>query len=421
METSQSPAMPAKTSMSFGEAVKIALASLWAHKLRSVLTLLGVVIGVTSVIAVVSLIGGLNGYVAQKVFNLGADVFLVSRGPLVTLNVDDYMKTQKRRKIRFDDYQFVRDNCKSCVAVGAELTHGGAQVKYGTDYISNTSIMGWTEDMPDLENYDLDSGRHINLTDVTHRSPVCTVGYDIEDKLFPGTDPLGKEIRIDTTTCQIIGVGKKLGTVFGASRDNWVEMPLTTFQKVYGSDDSLTIWGKGQGVATMQQSMDEVRSLMRGERHLDYNTEDDFEVQTNDSFLSIWSSISGSFFVLSVAIASISLVVGGIVIMNIMLVSVTERTREIGLRKSLGARQSDIRLQFLIESSMIAAFGGALGVTLGIIFAKVLTLTTALPSSVEPWSVLMGMIVATSVGVFFGVYPASKAAQLDPVVALRSE
>jgi putative ABC transport system permease protein len=379
------------------------------------------VIGVTSVIAVVSLIGGLNSYVAQKVFNLGADVFLVSRGPLVTLNVDDYMKTQKRKKLYFDDYEFLRDNCKSCVAVGAELNHGNAQVKYGTDYLSNTNVMGWTAEMPDLENYDLDSGRHINQTDVIHHSPVCTVGFDIQDKLFPGGDPIGKEIRVDTTECQVIGVGKKLGTVFGASRDNWVIIPLTTFQKVYASDASLTIWGKGQGVATMQQSMDEIRSLLRGKRHLDYNTPDDFEVQTNDSFLSIWSSISGSFFVLTVAIASISLVVGGIVIMNIMLVSVTERTREIGLRKSLGARQSDIRLQFLIESSMIAAFGGFCGVTLGIIFAKVLTITTSLPSAVEPWSVLMGMIVATSVGVFFGVYPASKAAQLDPVVALRAD
>ncbi len=407
--------------MSFGEASKIALASLWAHKLRTVLTLLGVVIGVTSVIVVVSLIGGLNAYVAQKVFNLGADVFLVSRGPLVTLNVDDYLKTQKRRKLKMDDYEFLRDNCKSCVAVGAELTHGNGKVQYGTDYITNTNVMGWTEDMPDLENYDLESGRHINLTDVEHRSSVCTVGYDIEDKLFPGTDPIGKEIRVDTASCQIIGVGQKLGTVFGASRDTWIELPLTTFEKIYGSDNSLTIWGKGQGVEHMQAAMDEVRSLLRGKRHLSYNDEDDFDVETNASFLSIWSSISGSFFVITVAIASISLVVGGIVIMNIMLVSVTERTREIGLRKSLGARQSDIRMQFLIESSMIAAFGGLCGVTLGIVFAKLLTATTSLPSAVQPWSVLMGMIVATSVGLFFGVYPASKAAQLDPVVALRSE
>ena len=413
--------MPAKTSMSFGEAAKIAMASLWSHKLRTVLTLLGVIIGVTSVIAVVTMIGGLNSYVADKVFNLGANVYLVTRGPLVTLNVDDYMKTQKRKKLYLDDYEFLRENCKSCVAIGAELNHGNSKVQYGTDYTSNTGIAGWTAEMPDLENRDLDAGRHINQTDVEHASRVCVVGFDIVDKLFPGTDPIGKEVRVDTTSCEIVGVGKKIGSVLGASRDNWVIIPITTFQKTYSSNASLTIWGKGEGVTTMQQSMDEVRSLLRGKRHLDYNTPDDFEIQTNDSFLSVWSSISGSFFVLTIAIASISLVVGGIVIMNIMLVSVTERTREIGLRKSLGARQSDIRMQFLIESSLIAALGGFCGVSLGIIFAKVITLTTSLPSAVEPWSVFMGMIVATSVGLFFGVYPASKAAQLDPVVALRSE
>jgi len=410
-----------KTSMSLGEAAKIATASLWAHKLRTVLTLLGVVIGVTSVIAVVTMIGGLNSYVADKVFNLGANVYLVTRGPLVTLNVDDYIKTQKRKKLYLDDYEFLRDNCKSCVAIGAELNHGNAKVQYGTDYTSNTGVAGWTAEMPDLENRDLDAGRHINQTDVDHASRVCVAGFDIVDKLFPGSDPIGKEIRVDTTSCEIVGVGKKIGSVLGASRDNWVIIPITTFQKTYSSNASLTIWGKGEGVTTMAQSMDEVRSLLRGKRHLDYKTPDDFEIQTNDSFLSIWSSISGSFFVLTIAIASISLVVGGIVIMNIMLVSVTERTREIGLRKSLGARQSDIRMQFLIESSLIAALGGFCGVSLGILFAKVITLTTSLPSAVEPWSVFMGMIVATSVGLFFGVYPASKAAQLDPVVALRSE
>jgi putative ABC transport system permease protein len=413
--------MPVKTSISFLEAAKIAVSSLWAHKLRTLLTLLGVVIGVTSVIAVVSLIGGLNAYVAEKVFNLGADVFLVSRGPLVTLDVNDFIKTQKRKKITLDDYDFVAANCGSCAAVGAELTHNDGQVKYGTDYISNTQIRGWTPQMPDLATYDLDSGRHINQTDVQHASPVCTVGFDIEDKLFPGTDPLGKQIRIDTSECQIIGVGKKLGSVFGQSRDNWVILPATTFQKSYSAYDSIVLWAKGDDVINMPRTMDEVRLLLRARRHLDYAAEDDFEIETNASFLSIWGSISGAFFGVTIAIASISLIVGGIVIMNIMLVSVTERTREIGLRKSLGARQSDIRLQFLIESSTISALGGVFGVILGVGFAKILTLTTALPSSVQMWSVVMGMVVAVSVGLFFGVYPASKAAQLDPVVALRSE
>ena len=198
-----------------------------------------------------------------------------------------------------------------------------------------------------------------------HASPVCTVGFDIADQLLPGQDPIGKEIRVDTSECTVIGVGEKLGSVLGISRDNWVILPITTFQKMYSSNDSITLWGKGVGVAGLEPSMDEVRQVLRGRRHVPFSAHDDFAIGTNASYLSVWSSISGSFFGVTIVISSISLIVGGIVIMNIMLVSVTERTREIGLRKSLGARQSDIRLQFLIESSTIACLGGAIGVTLG--------------------------------------------------------
>jgi putative ABC transport system permease protein len=407
--------------MSFGEAVHVATASLWAHKLRSVLTLLGVVIGVMSVIAVVSVVNGLNLYVAEKIFNLGADVFLINRGPAIITNIDEYEETQKRRKFKLEDYEAVRDACRSCVAVGASIDHHGAQAKYGADYVSNTDVHGWTPEMPLLYDLDLSSGRQINQTDVTQAAPVCTVGFDIADKLLPGRDPIGKEIHVDTSECEVIGVGKKLGSVMGMSRDAWVVLPITTFRKVYSSDDSVRIWGKAAGTGALDPTMNEVRMIVRGRRHVPYSSPDDFVIETNESFLSIWGKLSGAFFGVTILIASISLVVGGIVIMNIMLVSVTERTREIGLRKSLGARQSDIRMQFLIESSTIAAIGGVWGVVLGILLAKVVTWTTTLPSSVQPWSVLMGLLVATSVGLFFGVYPAAKAARLDPVVALRSE
>ena len=407
--------------MPFGEAVRIATTSLWAHKMRTVLTLLGVVIGVMSVIAVVSVINGLNRYVAEKLFNLGADVFLVSRGPAIITNIDEYETTQKRKKFYLDDYEALRDACRSCVAVGASIDYHGAQVKYGTDYLSNTDIHGWTAEMPLLYDYDLSLGRQINRTDVSQAAPVCTVGFDIPDKLFPGRDPIGREIRVDTGTCQIIGVGKKLGSVMGMSRDAWVVLPITTYRKIYARDDSVRIWGKADGTSALDSTMDEVRMILRGRRHLAYNTPDDFVIETNQSFLSIWGNVSSAFFGVTILIACISLVVGGIVIMNIMLVSVTERTREIGLRKSLGARQSDIRLQFLIESATIAALGGIIGITLGILLAKIVTWTTALPSSVQLWSVIAGLLVALSVGLFFGIYPASKAARLDPVVALRSE
>ena len=413
--------MVGKTSMNLGEAVNIATASLWAHKMRSVLTLLGVVIGVTSVIAVVSLINGLNDYVANAISsNLSADVFMISRAPSNITNIDQWEASQKRKKFHFDDYVALRDDCHSCVAVAASLQNAG-QVKYGTNTLDGSAILGFTQEMPEVMSRELAEGRYYTRLDVARGAPVCDVGFDIVDKLIPGTDPIGKIIRVDTGECEIIGVARKRGSVMGQSQDEWVIMPLTTYQGIYGSNDSVRLWVKAAGKDSIDSTMDEVRMLLRARRHVEYKDPDDFAMETNASFLQLWGSISSTFFGVTIGIASISLVVGGIVIMNIMLVSVTERTREIGLRKSLGARQSDIRMQFLIESATIAAVGGACGVILGIILAKIVSLTTSLPSSVQLWSVLMGLIVATAVGLFFGVYPASKAARLDPVVALRSE
>lgn len=413
--------MTGKTSMSFGEAVRIATASLWAHKMRSVLTLLGVVIGVTAVIAVVSLVNGLNRYVAEKVFNLGADIFTVNRAPSIITSIDQWQEAQKRRKFYFDDYEALRDDCKRCVAIAASLSRVG-QVKYGTDYLTDTAILGFTQEMPEVYSRELQEGRYFTKLDVDRATPVCDVGYDIPDKLLPGVDPIGKELRVDTSECEIIGVAKKRGSVLGQSQDNWVIMPLTTYQRMYAnSNDSIELWVKSPGTKALDATMDEVRMILRGRRHLKYRDADDFATETNASFLQLWGNISGTFFGVTIGIASISLIVGGIVIMNIMLVSVSERTREIGLRKSLGARKGDIQMQFLIEASTIAAIGGTCGVILGILVAKIVTWTTALPSSVQIWSVLMGLIVAIGVGLFFGVYPATKAARLDPVVALRSE
>jgi putative ABC transport system permease protein len=294
-------------------------------------------------------------------------------------------------------------------------------VKYGTNTPDDSSIIGFTHEMPEVYSRELAEGRYFTRLDVSRSAQVCDVGFDIVDKLLPGSDPIGKEIHVDTGECEIIGVAKKRGSVMGQSQDNWVIMPITTYQGIYSGNDSARLWVKAAGTKALDTTMDEVRMLLRARRHVEYQDADDFAMETNASFLQIWGSISSTFFGVTIGIASISLVVGGIVIMNIMLVSVTERTREIGLRKSLGARQADIRMQFLIESATIAAIGGAIGVILGILLAKIVSLTTSLPSSVQIWSVLMGLIVATGVGLFFGVYPASKAARLDPVVALRSE
>jgi putative ABC transport system permease protein len=409
------------SSLHFGEAVGIAASSLWAHKLRSVLTLIGVVIGVAAVIAVVSLINGANQYVATKVFNLGADVFGLSKQPSIITNVDDWLEFQKRKRIDNDDFEAVQAQCKSCKQVGASLG-GRVEIRSGLNSLKDTNLRAWTPQMAQLYDVDLVEGRHMTETDLGTAAPVCVIGMDIVDNLLPGIDPVGREIRWNNVPCQIIGVGKKEGSSLGTSLDNWIILPLTTYQKEYGTQtDSLRVTARAASATKIQDSVDEVRQIMRGRHHLDYGAKDDFALETSDSFLSLWKDISQSFFLVTIAIASISLVVGGIVIMNIMLVSVTERTHEIGIRKAAGARRRDILLQFLIESSTVAVIGGAIGVVMGFLVAQLISLLTALPSSVQLWSVLGGLAVALSVGLFFGTYPASKAAKLDPVEALRSE
>ena len=407
--------------MNFTEAVSIATSSLWAHKLRSALTLLGVVIGVAAVIAVVSLINGANQYVATRVFRLGADVFGLSKQPSIITNVDDWLEFQKRKRIDIDDYEAVRELCKSCKGIGAALG-GRVEVRSGLNSLKDTNLRAWTPEMAELYDVDLIEGRHITEADLTSASPACVIGTDIVDNLLPGVDPVGKEIRWDNFACTVIGVGKKEGSSLGTSLDNWIILPLSTYQKDEGTQtNSLRVTVRAGSAAKIQETVDEVRQIMRGRRHLGYDTKDDFAIETSDSFLSLWKDISSSFFAVTIAIASISLVVGGIVIMNIMLVSVTERTREIGIRKAMGARRGDILLQFLIESATIALIGGAIGVIGGVFTAKMVAWVTPLPAAVQLWSVLGGLLVALSVGLFFGTYPASKAARLDPVEALRSE
>ncbi len=407
--------------MNFSEAVAISASSLWAHKLRSVLTLVGVVIGVAAVIAVVSLINGANQYVATRVFRLGADVFGLSKQPSIVTNVDDWLEFQKRKRITYDDFEAVRGLCKSCKEIGASLG-GRVEVKSGLNSLKDTNLRAWTPQMAQLYDVDLVAGRHITDEDLRGAAPVCVIGNDLIENLMPGIDPIGKEIRWNNIPCEVIGYGSKQGSALGNSLDNWIIIPLTTYNKNYGTQqDSLRITSRAGSAAKIQDSVDEVRQIMRGRHHLAYGKLDDFAIETSDSFLALWKDISSSFFAVMIAIASISLVVGGIVIMNIMLVSVTERTREIGVRKALGARRSDILLQFLIESSTISVIGGAIGVLCGVLVASVITWVFSLPSSVQLWSVISGLIVALSVGLFFGTYPASKAAKLDPVEALRSE
>ena len=405
------------------EAIRVALQSLWANKLRSVLTLLGVVIGVAAVIAVVTFVSGINQYVAEKIFNLGADVFIIFKVSPVAVDVDKYLEGEKRKDLTIEDYQTVAAACHHCELVGASTRNESGHVKYGEQSISDTLVRGITPGMATILDVDLTAGRMLNDSDVENRSAVAVVGYDIVQHLMPGIDALGKEIRLDGWTYQVIGVGKKKGSTLGQSADNYVMIPITACLKQYGAhNNSLRIAGKAaSGGVPLNEAVDEARVALRARRHDRPEADDSFDIETNDSLLGIWRDFSSTFFMATIGVACISLVVGGIVIMNIMLVSVTERTREIGIRKAMGARRDDVLLQFLIESVTLALSGGALGVLLGVGVALSVTALLGMPSAIKPWAVAAGLIVAASVGVFFGVYPARKAAKLDPIVALRFE
>jgi putative ABC transport system permease protein len=374
------------------------------------------------VIAVVTFVNGINGYVAEKIFNLGADVFIISKAPNVVTDVDQYIEGQKRKDLTMEQYRAIAQECTACKFVGAAVRNFNSKVVFGNQSSSDTMVRGWTPSMAVIYDLDVVSGRMINGTDENYASPVALIGWDIRENLLGSVDPLGKEIRADGRTYRVIGVGKKEGKTLGQSRDNWVLIPISTWFKAYGSQKSVNIWAKTNDAgAPFEQAIDQARVILRAQRHDRLGEKDSFTIETNQSFLSLWSDLSGTFFIVMIVIASISLIVGGIVIMNIMLVSVTERTREIGIRKALGARGRDVLRQFLIESVTLALVGGFLGVLGGVSIAKVVTLFIGMPSAIKFWAIMAGLLVSASVGIFFGVYPARKASRLDPIAALRFE
>jgi len=405
--------------MQFLEGIVIALRSLVANKLRSILTLIGVIIGVMTVIAVVAIISGMNKYVETEISSMGSTTFLIRKFGMITSS-EEWFKQIKRKNLSLEDMKAIEKNCPDCWKVGAEAI-SWRKVKYKNKHLSNMTIVGATANITEIANHDVYEGRGISELEVEHNRQVCFVGWEIVDNLFPNEDPMGKDIKIGNDYFRIIGVAKKKGTFLGDNQDNFVLIPITTYQKLFKRSMFLMIFVKARDFMSMQEAMDQCRLILRARRNVSYDKEDDFAILTSESIMDFFRQFTRLALMVMGGIASISLVVGGIVIMNIMLVSVTERTKEIGIRKALGARRRNILWQFLVEAVTLALVGGIAGVAMGALIAKILSLTTPLPSAVEGWSVAVALFVASSVGIFFGIFPAMKAARLNPIEALRYE
>lgn len=398
----------------------MAIGSLWANKLRTFLTLLGIIIGVLTIIAVISIIQGLNDYVYTKMAFFGANDFSVSKYSFFGGSLSDFKEQLKRKDLRLADMQLLRRQCKNCELIGASASTNRT-VKFGSNSLKRVSIKGTTYLDHMIGNVEeLESGRQILKKDEDHSRLICIIGADVVEELFPYLDPLGKRIKVGRHNFQVVGIGEKKGKLLGMSQDNYVRIPITTFLKTYGSRINITINVHTNSQEQMALAQEEVRTILRSKRHLTFKEPDDFSFQTSDQFIQLYKSITNGIYFAMIAISSLALIVGGIVVMNIMLVSVTERTNEIGVRMAVGARRSDILFQFLIESATLSTIGGLIGILLGFSLASIVSAATSMPSSVDPMSIAIAIFVSASIGIFFGLYPANKAAKLDPIESLRS-
>ncbi len=405
----------------FFEALKIALSSLHAHKLRSFLTLLGVIFGVITVVAVASVIEGFFRYANQTFTDrMGTNTVVLDRYGMIT-SFEEFIEANKRNKeVTIEDLEYLRQYSKLGQHFAAQ-GYNSAEIKAGNQKISQVTVRGVTASMINIDTVEADIGRYISPADENQRRYVAFIGSEIAKQLFNNSAPVGREILIDGLPFEVIGVAKEIGTSLGQSQDEFAVIPISIFDRMWGTRRGLNLSVKAAAGVALQDLQDEVRMLMRARRHLSYSDKDTFGLITAEAMSSFIQGALGLIAAVAIGVTSISLVVGGIVVMNIMLVTVTERTHEIGIRKSLGARRRDILWQFLIESTVLSGVGGLIGLGIAALLSWVLVRFTPVPSAIPAWAVVAAISVSIGVGLIFGIYPAWKASKLDPIVALRSE
>ncbi|MGH9657491.1 MAG: ABC transporter permease [Bryobacteraceae bacterium] len=406
---------------SYRDHVRSATDSIRAHKLRASLTVLGLTMGVATLIMVMTIIEGANVYVEKKVADLGTNVFQIARLPFASVDFMQVVKAMRNKQITREHLAAVATACRHCQAVGASSSYP-VKARYRDLELEDTTMTGHTPAMSDIDTRSIALGRYFTDSEDRHAAAVCVIGDKLASEFFPSLDPVGKTLRLGQTEFTVIGVYSKIGSVLGQDRDKFAIVPMTTFLRLRGQRTSLTIQAKASGGREVfEWAQDEARVALRSARHVVPGREEDFFIGTADSYIELWESISSRFFAVFLMVSAISAVVGGIVIMNVMLVTVTERTQEIGVRRAVGATQGDILRLFLAESVLECLAGGMVGVAIGFGCALALRTFTDFPAAVEGWVAALGVGLSCSIGLFFGIYPAMRAARLDPVVALRAE
>ena len=406
---------------SFWEAVKGALHSLRGSKLRSFLTLLGIILATTTLIAVMSVISGMDVYIAQNVSSMGADGYSVQRIVMMGFDPKKYMEMLRRNpQLSREEYEFLRQRLTMTKEIGISAGRG-VTVHRGTEVAENVGLQGASPNIAVINNIEAEEGRFLSEIENDRHRNVAFIGHDLKDKFFAGSSPIGQTITAEGVVFEIVGVAKAKGSIFGQSQDNFLIIPINTYFKIWGARNGMSFAATALDHDHLSQAQEEARMLLRSYRHLRPTEDDTFSMLTSDALLDFWNQLTGAIAATAVAVVSVFLVVGGVVIMNIMLAVVTERTHEIGIRKSVGARKRDILNQFLVESAVLSASGGVIGVIIAWVVAVLVRTFTPVPMAVPVTAVVVGVSLSAVVGLFFGIYPAHTASQLDPIEALRAE